>query len=163
MNDVRSIRGAIDDTLARARRAGMRAPADDDPSASDDDATARMFALAESITEELTAVEETLVQTKSKSAQDPLNFPVKLNDKLVSLLYSAEGDYPVTDQARAVFADLSMRIVDQLERAERVMAESIPRFNRAVADAEVPAIPMPEDAESSAPSDAGAVAPSGRD
>ena len=37
------------------------------------------------ITKQLTAVEEELIQTKIKSGQDALNFPIKLNNKLASL------------------------------------------------------------------------------
>ncbi len=45
----------------------------------------------------MTGVETTLYQTKNRSSQDPLNFPVRLNDKLGMLMeLAAEGDYPPT-------------------------------------------------------------------
>src|SRR5207244_10125109 len=40
---------------------------------------------AESLGKKLTAVEEELYQTKNQSSQDPLNFPIRLNNKLAAL------------------------------------------------------------------------------
>ena len=38
--------------------------------------------MADSINKQLTAIEEKLHQTKAKSGQDVLNYPIRLNDKL---------------------------------------------------------------------------------
>ena len=41
---------------------------------------------AKALIQKLTEVEEELYQTKNRSAQDPLNFPIKLNNKLAHVL-----------------------------------------------------------------------------
>ena len=48
----------------------------------DKDAHKELIDYAKNLIEEMTAIEETLYQTKSKSNQDPLNFPIRLNNKL---------------------------------------------------------------------------------
>ena len=61
----------------------------------------------------MTKVEEALYQTKNRSPQDPLNFPIRLNDKLNALAGSAGGfgDARPTDQA--------VQVKDELTRADR--------------------------------------------
>src|SRR6185436_19529031 len=62
---------------------------------------------AKELDRKMTAVEEALYQTKNKSRQDPLNYPIRLNDKLNALATSAgSGDYRPTDQQVAVKARL---------------------------------------------------------
>src|SRR6185503_10841893 len=56
---------------------------------------------------DLTAVEESLYQTKNRSSQDPLNFPIRLNNKLAALAGVVQGaDARPTDQSYAVYDDL---------------------------------------------------------
>ena len=55
----------------------------------------------------ITKIEEALYQTKNRSSQDPLNYPVRLTNKigyLNSIL--GNGEYPPTDQAYAVRAEV---------------------------------------------------------
>ena len=46
----------------------------------------------------LTAVEEALYQTKNRASEDPLNFPIKLNNKLAALegVVESSDDPPTT-------------------------------------------------------------------
>jgi len=63
---------------------------------------------ADPILAKLTAIEESIYQTKNRSARDTLNYPIKLNNQLAVLESEVStGDYPPTDQQRAVFAELS--------------------------------------------------------
>ena len=56
-----------------------------------------------SLNAKITAIEEALYQTKNQSSQDPLNYPIRLNNKLAALGGSVGGsDNPPTDQALAV-------------------------------------------------------------
>jgi len=58
--------------------------------------------------EKLSAIEENLYQVKNQSAQDPLNFPIKVNNRLAALESSVEtGDNKPTDAAYTVFNVLS--------------------------------------------------------
>ena len=61
-------------------------------------------ALADSLMKPLTVVEEEVYQVKNRSGQDPLNYPIKLNNKRAALggiAGSAEAD---------AFAELSARV-----------------------------------------------------
>jgi photosystem II stability/assembly factor-like uncharacterized protein len=98
---------------------------------------------AESFKKKLTEVEEELYQTRNKSEQDPLNYPIRLNDKLghlAGVVGSAEG--APTEQAHAVWRDLSARVDAQLSRFEQALAEDLPAFNRLVQEQSVPAVAL---------------------
>ena len=85
---------------------------------------------ADEILETLGDVEEQLVQTRFKGARDRLHYPVRLNKKLSELTkVVGAGDYPPTDQARAVFLDISARIDQQLVRLEETILTGVAKFN----------------------------------
>ncbi|HEX4946443.1 MAG TPA: glycosyl hydrolase, partial [Blastocatellia bacterium] len=89
----------------------------------------------------LTAIEEALYQTKNQSNQDPLNYPIRLNNKLAALAGSVGGsDNPPTDQALQVYADLSSRIDAELQKLEQAIKTDVPAFNQAVKTLEIPAV-----------------------
>jgi len=89
----------------------------------------------------LTAIEEELNQTKIKSGQDALNFPIKLNNKLAALASSVDGaDYAPTAQSYDVYNDLTGKIDAQLATLGRIKAEDIAAFNRAFAEKNLPVI-----------------------
>jgi hypothetical protein len=99
---------------------------------------------AEALAKKLTGVEEALYQTKNRSSQDPLNFPIQLNNKLAALAASvASSDTAPTEPSYAVYRDLSARMDAELAKLERVMAEDVPAFNRLVRENEVPAVRLP--------------------
>ncbi|MEK7833453.1 MAG: glycosyl hydrolase [Acidobacteriota bacterium] len=96
---------------------------------------------AKDLSAKLTAIEEELYQTKNQSNQDPLNYPIRLNNKLAALAGSVAGpDAAPTDQAVQVFEDLSARTNAQLEKLKQVMATDVPAFNKLVRDQNVPAV-----------------------
>ncbi len=96
---------------------------------------------AKDLSAKLTAIEEELYQTKNQSSQDPLNYPIRLNNKLAALAGSVAGpDAAPTDQAYQVFDDLNARTNAQLEKLKQVMATDVPAFNKLVKDQNVPAV-----------------------
>ncbi len=100
---------------------------------------------AAALAEKLTAVEEALLQTKSKSPQDPLNFPIRLGDKLAGVrAAAATGDHAPTAQAVAVARELTAAIEAELAKLDALHADDLPRFEQLAAD--LPAIrpPAPE-------------------
>jgi hypothetical protein len=100
---------------------------------------------AGALAKKLTEVEEALYQTKSRSSQDPLNFPIRLNNKLAALASTvASADAAPTEPSYAVYRDLSARIDAELARLDRVMAEDVPAFNRLVREKNVPAVRLPK-------------------
>jgi photosystem II stability/assembly factor-like uncharacterized protein len=96
---------------------------------------------AKSLNAKLTAIEEELYQTKNQSNQDPLNYPIKLNNKLAALTgVVASADTAPTDQSYAVYEDLTGRINAQLEKLKQVMTTDVPAFNKLVREKDVPAV-----------------------
>jgi len=106
-------------------------------------------AAAEALTQKLTAVEEALYQTKNRSRQDPLNFPIRLNNKLAALAgVVASADAAPTQQAHAVYDDLSSHIDAELARLEEILQSDLPAFNELVREKNVPAVVVKEEAGS---------------
>jgi kynureninase len=96
---------------------------------------------ATSLKAKLAAVEEELYQTKNQSSQDPLNYPIRLNNKLAALMGVAGGaDSAPTDQTYAVFEELVGKINAQLKKLEDVMRTDLPAFNKIVRDQDIPAV-----------------------
>jgi len=80
--------------------------------------------------DKLQAVEEDLYQVKNQSGQDPLNFPIKLNNRLASLQRSVEsGDARPTDAAYVVFAELSSELEGHLAKLDEVLSEDLKKVN----------------------------------
>ncbi|WP_422362030.1 WD40/YVTN/BNR-like repeat-containing protein [Reichenbachiella sp.] len=93
------------------------------------------------ILDKLKVIEEELYQTKNKSGQDPLNFPIRLNNKLGHLNSLASyGDYQPTDQAVAFMKEVSGLIDEQLEKLDVILTEDIAMFNRLVKENAVDAV-----------------------
>jgi hypothetical protein len=96
---------------------------------------------AKALGDKLTAVEEALYQTKNQSNQDPLNFPIRLNNKLASLAgVIASTDSPPTDQSHAVYDDLVGKIDAELAKLKTAMTADLAAFNQLVRDQNVPAV-----------------------
>jgi DNA repair exonuclease SbcCD ATPase subunit len=100
-----------------------------------------LTARIDSTVHKLTEIEETLYQTKSKSSQDPLNFPIRLNNKLAHLLsLNGMGDFKPTDQEVELKNELTAKIDAQLEMYRSIKKNSIPEINEMVIEMKVPAI-----------------------
>jgi photosystem II stability/assembly factor-like uncharacterized protein len=91
--------------------------------------------------EKLTAIENRIIQVKSKSRQDPLNYPIKLNNKLAALTGVVAGtDAKPTDQSYDVFNDLSAKLDVQLAKLNEVVEKDVPEFNELIRSSNIPAI-----------------------
>lgn len=89
--------------------------------------------MAKAIQDAMTAVEEELYQTKNRSGQDPLNFPIRLNNKLAHLnSLAGNGSYPPTEQMVGVSDELMGLIDAELAKLKRVFDTEIPAFNTMV-------------------------------
>jgi photosystem II stability/assembly factor-like uncharacterized protein len=106
-----------------------------------DDKAKPIVDAAKALDKKMTAIEEALYQTKNRSSQDPLNFPIRLNDKLASVADSAAtGDFAPTAQHRAVYAELVTAIDAQLAQLKEVWEKDLPALNALVKASEVPAV-----------------------
>lgn len=89
--------------------------------------------LADKIVKELTEYENVLYQTKSKSNQDPLNFPIRLNNKLAHLnSLSSIGDYKPTDQSIEFKNEITKLIDIELEKIYKIFDEDVSELNKKV-------------------------------
>jgi photosystem II stability/assembly factor-like uncharacterized protein len=70
----------------------------------------------------LTEVEEAIYQTKNKSGQDPLNYPIRLNDKLAGVFSNVSGsNYRPTKQSVEVFNMLAKQLDIQLAKLDKLV------------------------------------------
>jgi hypothetical protein len=93
------------------------------------------------LNKKLTEVEESLYQTKNQSSQDPLNFPIRLNNKLAALGgVVSRSETPPNDQSYAVYEELAAQIDAQLQRLAQIMKTDVGAFNQLVRDQNIPAI-----------------------
>ena len=97
-------------------------------------ATEALRAEADALTTLLTDIEGEIYQHRNRSSQDPLNFPIRLNNKLAALQGVVEaGDGAPTAQSVAVFEDLSGRLEIQLKRIDAAVGKEVAAFNAALA------------------------------
>lgn len=85
---------------------------------------------AKNLSEQFSEIEKALYQTKNRSGQDPLNFPIKLTNKLAHLnsLVSMD-DFPPTQQDVAVKNELSQQINAELVKFDTLISDEISTFN----------------------------------
>ena len=84
---------------------------------------------------QFTEIEEALYQTKNRSGQDPLNFPIRLTNKLGHLnALVGIGDFAPTEQDIAVKNELTQKINVQLAEFNQLVSNEISAFNSAFND-----------------------------
>ena len=72
----------------------------------------------------ITEVEEAIYQTKNRSGQDPLNYPIRLNDKLAGVFSNVSGsNFRPTKQAYEVFNMLAKKLDEQTARLEKLLQQ----------------------------------------
>ncbi len=112
---IRSIRGQINAVVKSVDK---------------DESTKPLRTMGKDINSTVTEIEEALYQTKSKSSQDPLNFPIRLNNKLgVVAGTAARGDYRPTDGAMAVAKEITAKIDTQLNMLRDLEGNELKAFN----------------------------------
>ena len=91
------------------------------------------------------SVEELLHQTKAKSGQDVLNFPIRLDDKLSGVFDMANsGNMAPPTQAKEVFADLAKQVDQAVAQLQGILDNGIKEFNKVVAESKLPVIVIAE-------------------
>ncbi len=95
------------------------------------DAPKEVVAAGEQLTKALTVVEEDLYQVRNQSNQDPLNFPIKTNNRLASLLRVAvTGEGRPTGSVEPIFAELTAELQAETDRLNKTVGDQLPAFNR---------------------------------
>lgn len=94
----------------------------------------------------MTSIEEVLYQTKLKSNQDMLNYPIRLNNKLAHVASLASmGVYAPTEQMIGVKNDLTAKIDGQLEIWYEIRDAQIPDYNALIRDSGIDVIGIKDD------------------
>ncbi|MCW1952651.1 MAG: glycosyl hydrolase [Flavobacteriia bacterium] len=105
----------------------------------EDASLADLLAQAKELKEGLSVVEKALYQTQNRSGQDPLNFPIRLTNKL-GHLNSLVGldDFAPTAQDQAVRAQLTAAIDVQLSAYKTLVGADLDAFNKAFNQKQLP-------------------------
>jgi transketolase len=114
---IRSLKEQIADRLAKTNDASVKET-------------------AKALADKLTDVEGEIYQYRNRSSQDPLNFPIRLNNKLAALQGLVEaGDSKPTDQSMVVFKDLSTKLEHQMQRLDALAEKELGALNKQLAGA----------------------------
>lgn len=125
IKDIRALRNQINEFTGRQPK----------------DSIKEIKTLADSINKKLTVIEETFYQTKSKSGQDVLNYPIRLNDKLSGLFDAANsGNMAPSKQVKDVFADLARQCDEQMSKLKKIKDEDLVLLNKLIREKAVPVI-----------------------
>jgi photosystem II stability/assembly factor-like uncharacterized protein len=109
--DIRRVKSQLDDRLKR----------------SDD---GRLRARGETLKTNASAVEENIYQVRNQSNQDPLNFPIKVNNRLANLMSMAErGDGRPTNKMPEIFGILTTELKGYVDRLAQVWARDLAAVN----------------------------------
>ena len=116
---VRTIRNVKSQLGARQKEAGTRG--------------AELEKLARPFVTELSAVESEIYQVKNESSQDPLNFPIRLNNKIAALAgVVGSVEAKPTRQSVEVFRILSDSLAMQTGRLRKALDSGLPPINREI-------------------------------
>ena len=99
------------------------------------------IASAKAVNDMLTKIEEALHQTKAKSGQDVLNFPIRLDDKIAGVFESAAAGYVApTKQVKETYLELKQQVDEQLKKFETIKKENVKALNDKVHQLSIPII-----------------------
>jgi hypothetical protein len=89
----------------------------------------------------MTVIEEALHQTKAKSGQDVLNYPIRLDDKISGLYdFASSGNSAPARQVKEAFAELGSQADVQLNKLKKIMEEDLVKFNAMIREKGLPVI-----------------------
>ena len=109
--DIRRVKSQLEDRLKRA-----------------DDA--RLRSTGETLRTNASAVEENVYQVRNQSNQDPLNFPIRVNNRLANLMSMAErGDGRPTNNMPEILGILTTELKGYLDRLAQVWARDLSAVN----------------------------------
>jgi len=101
---------------------------------------------ADTINKQMTAIEEALHQTKARSGQDVLNFPIRLDDKISGLYdFASSGNAAPAKQVKEAFAELGGQADVQLNKLKKIMDEDLVKFNVLIREKALPVIGVKKD------------------
>ena len=102
---------------------------------------------AEALRAELSVVEDSIYQTKNRSGQDPLNYPIRLNNKIAALAgVAGSAEAAPTKQTTTVFTQLNVQLTTELTKMKKSLDTKLPAINSTLRSNGLPEIvPKPAD------------------
>jgi DNA repair exonuclease SbcCD ATPase subunit len=101
--------------------------------------------ISETIGQQLTSIEEKIYQTKNESSQDILNYPPRLDNKILDVLSTVQSaDARPTDGAIELYRDLQNELEGYLAELDGVIGGEIAQLNQLVRETSAPAVLVPE-------------------
>src|SRR5215472_7893958 len=108
---IRELRKQMDDRLKNSQDAALKASLDQ-------------------FRGRLSVIEEDVYQVRNRSGQDPLNFPIKLNNKIAALGSTVmHGDGKPTSASYEVFDLLTKRLNEEQGKLDSVLKTDLPQAN----------------------------------
>lgn len=97
----------------------------------EDAAAEEVVTLANELDAKMKVIENAIHMTKNQSRQDPLNFGIRINNRIAFLLADQQrGDYPPTDQAIAFRDEVFKELDVELNKLESLLGAQVPALNQ---------------------------------
>ena len=101
-----------------------------DSNFSENESVINLVEKAKQLNSSLTEIEKALYQTKNRSRQDPLNFPIKLTNKLGHLnSLVTSNDFPPTNQDELVRKELTTEVENHILKYQKLVSQDLKYFN----------------------------------
>jgi photosystem II stability/assembly factor-like uncharacterized protein len=108
---IRDLKGQIDERMEASENVELRS-------------------LGTNVKNRLGEVEQEVYQVRNESGQDPLNFPIKLNNKLAALLNQIEGgEFAPTRQSYDVFEYLNNQLQQEMDQLKIIIQQDLGQLN----------------------------------
>jgi photosystem II stability/assembly factor-like uncharacterized protein len=99
---------------------------------------------AKALVSKLTAIEEELYQTKNRASEDPLNFPIRLNNKLAYILGTvSNSESRPTAASYMVYEDLATQVNAKLQALNTLLTDDVTAFNKTLKESTTPVVLAP--------------------
>jgi len=92
-----------------------------------------IIAMIENLDEDMSVIENNIHMTKNQSVQDPLNYGIRINNRLAFLMADQQrGDFPPTDQAEEFRQEVTEELEKELDDLNELLAKELDKINAAV-------------------------------
>ncbi|UII74725.1 glycosyl hydrolase [Flagellimonas sp. HMM57] len=91
--------------------------------------------LVQEFQSKLDVLENNIHMTKNQSRQDPLNYGIRINNRIAFLMADSQrGDYPPTDQSLEFFKEVTKELDTEINALDNVLEDYIPKINSHVSE-----------------------------
>jgi photosystem II stability/assembly factor-like uncharacterized protein len=129
VNEIRDVKGQIKALHAKFDKDERVKPA---------------LAAADELEKKMSEIEQELIQVNLKGSEGSLAFPVMLNEKFDGFSHSVDGgDREPTKPQMDVFAALSGKLDEQLQKWAQIQKDELPKVAASIKQADLPALAVP--------------------